>query len=60
MVFTTPLLSEAKSHRNTSQFTKKKPRFQRGGVRRGKPESDNGANESVSQTMLQGRGRGLA
>ena len=33
MVFTTPLLSEAKSGRNTEQFTKKKSRCQRGGVR---------------------------
>ena len=32
-VFTTPLLSEAKSGRNTDQFTKKKSRCQRGGVR---------------------------
>ena len=32
-VFTTPLLSEAKSGRNTEQFTKKKSRCQRGGVR---------------------------
>ena len=32
-VFTTPLLSEAKSDRNTEQFTKKKSRCQRGGVR---------------------------
>ena len=32
-VFTTPLLSEAKSDRNTNQFTKKKSRCQRGGVR---------------------------
>ena len=32
-VFTTPLLSEAKSDRNTQQFTKKKSRCQRGGVR---------------------------
>ena len=32
-VFTTPLLSEAKSYRNTEQFTKKKSRCQRGGVR---------------------------
>ena len=31
--FTTPLLSEAKSDRNTEQFTKKKSRCQRGGVR---------------------------
>ena len=28
--------------------------------RRGKPERDNGANESANQTMLQGRSRGLA
>ena len=32
-VFTTPLLSEAKSDRNTEQFTKKKSGCQRGGVR---------------------------
>jgi hypothetical protein len=32
-VFTTPLLSEAQSDRNTEQFTKKKSRCQRGGVR---------------------------
>ena len=32
-VFTTPLLAEAKSDRNTEQFTKKKSRCQRGGVR---------------------------
>ena len=32
-VFTTPLLSEAKSDRNTKQFTKKKSRCQIGGVR---------------------------
>ena len=32
-VFTTPLLSEVKSDRNTDQFTKKKSRCQRGGVR---------------------------
>ena len=32
-VFTTPLLSEAKSDRNTEQFTKKKSRCQRGSVR---------------------------
>ena len=32
-VFTTPLLSEAKSDRNCEQFTKKKSRCQRGGVR---------------------------
>ena len=32
-VFTTPLLTEAKSVRNTKQFTKKKSRCQRGGVR---------------------------
>ena len=32
-VFTTPLLTEAKSDRNTEQFTKKKSRCQRGGVR---------------------------
>ena len=32
-VFTTPLLSEAKSHRNVHQFTKKNSRCQRGGVR---------------------------
>ena len=32
-VFTTPLLTEAKSHRNTEQFTKKESRCQRGGVR---------------------------
>ena len=29
----TPLLSEAKKRRNTKQFTKKKPRYHRGGVR---------------------------
>ena len=32
-VFTTPLLTEAKSDRNTDQFTKKKSGCQRGGVR---------------------------
>ena len=32
-VFTTPLLTEANKRRNTKQFTKKKPRCQRGGVR---------------------------
>ena len=32
-VFTTPLLTEAKSCRNTEQFTKKKSHCQRGGVR---------------------------
>ena len=32
-VFTTPLLTEAKSHRNSTQFTKKKSCCQRGGVR---------------------------
>jgi hypothetical protein len=32
-VFTTPLLSEAKSDRNIEEFTKKKSRCQRGGVR---------------------------
>ena len=31
--FTTPLLSEARSDRNTEKFTKKKTRCQRGGVR---------------------------
>ena len=31
--FTTPLLTEANKRRNTKQFTKKKPRCQRGGVR---------------------------
>ena len=28
IVFTTPLLTEASKHRNTKQFTKKKPRCQ--------------------------------
>ena len=32
-VFTTPLLTEAKSDRNGNQFTKKKSRCQRDGVR---------------------------
>ena len=32
-VFTTPLLTEAKSDRNYEQFTKTKRRCQRGGVR---------------------------
>ena len=32
-VFTTPLLAEANKRRNTKQFTKKKSRCQRGGVR---------------------------
>jgi hypothetical protein len=32
-VLTTPLLSEANKRRNTNQFTKKKPHYQRGGVR---------------------------
>jgi len=32
-VFTTPLLTEVKKRRNTNQFTKKKSRCQRGGVR---------------------------
>ena len=32
-VFTTPLLSEAQKCRNTKQFTKKKSRCQKGGVR---------------------------
>ena len=60
-VFTTPLLSEAKSDRNTKQFTKKKSRCQRGGVRG--VANHNAATEqtnSVNQTMLQGRSRGLA
>ena len=33
IVFTTPLLAEANKRRNTKQFTKKKPRCQRGRVR---------------------------
>ena len=53
-VFTTPLLSEVKSDRNTQQFTKKKSRCQRGGVRgvvnqNATTERTNFAN----QTMLQ-------
>ena len=60
-VFTTPLLSEAKSDRNSEQFTKKKSRCQRGGVRgvanqNATTERTNPAN----QMMLQRRSRGLA
>ena len=39
--FTTPLLAEANKRRNAQQFTKKKPRCQRGGAR-------GAANQNVS------------
>ena len=50
-VFTTPLLSEAKSHRNTNQFTKKKSRCQRGGVR-----GVANQNATTERTILQTKG----
>ena len=60
-VFTTPLLSEAKSDRNTNQFTKKKSRCQRGGVRGVANQNATTERKNVAnQTMLQGRSRGLA